>query len=97
VVVPAGSAAVDLFALESSDARLIDLKPQSTAQDLVESHIPTDMWAALLPHQQQGVLAGIRRGGRLLLADDMGLGKTAQVTAARGGSCTLWGSSTCTS
>jgi SNF2 family DNA or RNA helicase len=85
------------LALEASDARLIDLKPQSTAQDLVESHIPTDMWAALLPHQQQGVLAGIRRGGRLLLADDMGLGKTAQVQATGVGSCTGWCSNACTS
>lgn len=49
------------------------------ARVLVESHIPADMWAALLPHQQAGVLAGVRRGGRLLLADEMGLGKTAQV------------------
>jgi SNF2 family DNA or RNA helicase len=52
---------------------------------LVDSHIPADLWAALLPHQQAGVLAGVRRGGRLLLADDMGLGKTAQVRLSSAG------------
>jgi hypothetical protein len=39
-------------------------------------------WSLLLPHQREGVLAGLRRGGRLLLADEMGLGKTAQVRCA---------------
>ena len=36
---------------------------------------------ALLPFQVEGVLFGISRGGRLLLADDMGLGKTLQAAA----------------
>lgn len=49
-------------------------------------HEPTTLTHSLtqpLPHSlhhcRQGVLAGVRRRGRLLLADDMGLGKTAQV------------------
>jgi hypothetical protein len=76
----AAAAAVDLQALEGSSAALIPLKSQSSAEDLVESHIPRSKWDALLAHQREGVLAGVRRGGRLLLADDMGLGKSAQVS-----------------
>lgn len=77
--IPAGAPPVDLEALEASNAALIPLLAADAARVLVDSLIPPDMWAALLPHQQAGVLAGVRRGGRLLLADDMGLGKTAQV------------------
>jgi SNF2 family DNA or RNA helicase len=52
-------------------------------------------WSALLPHQGEGVMAGLRRGGRLLLADEMGLGKTAQVRAvsSRVFKCVCWPSS----
>ena len=73
------AAPVDLLALESSDAILISPETQAQARAVVDATIPADLWSLLLPHQQEGVLAGVRRGGRLLLADEMGLGKTAQV------------------
>ena len=33
---------------------------------------------ALLPFQRDGVLFGLRRGGRVLIGDEMGVGKTLQ-------------------
>ena len=37
--------------------------------------------AALLPFQREGVAAGLRWRGRMLLGDEMGLGKTLQATS----------------
>ena len=70
---------LDMSALEASDARLVPLLSPPQAEELVHSTIPPESWDQLMPHQQMGVLAGVRRGGRVLLADEMGLGKTAQV------------------
>ena len=36
---------------------------------------------ALLPFQREGVEAGLKLGGRILIADEMGLGKTVQAIA----------------
>lgn len=76
------AAAANLLALEASDARLLPLGTQQEAEQLVSARIPQATWEQLLPHQREGVLAGVRRGGRLLIADEMGLGKTAQVRGA---------------
>lgn len=74
-----------MCALESSDARLVPLLTCEEAERQVSSVIPAATWDALMQHQQAGVLAGLRRRGRLLLADEMGLGKTAQFSASKGG------------
>lgn len=68
-----------MSALENSDARLVPLVSPSVAESVVRDFIPPECWDQLMPQQQVGVLAGVRRGGKLLLADEMGLGKTAQV------------------
>lgn len=43
--------------------------------------IPPELEAILLPFQKEGVLFGLRRSGRLLIADEMGVGKTLQAIA----------------
>ncbi|WIA08961.1 hypothetical protein OEZ85_008376 [Tetradesmus obliquus] len=68
----------DLLALEASEARLLPLLGQEEAEETALAANLEPQWSALLPHQREGVLAGLRRAGRLLLADEMGLGKTAQ-------------------
>lgn len=45
------------------------------------SRIDGLLLATLLPFQMEGVIYGINRNGRLLIADDMGLGKTFQALA----------------
>lgn len=45
------------------------------------ARIPSDLEAVLLPFQREGVLFGLRRGGRVLIADEMGVGKTLQAIA----------------
>ena len=43
--------------------------------------MPAFLEAALLPFQREGVLFGLARGGRCLIADEMGVGKTVQAIA----------------
>jgi SNF2 family DNA or RNA helicase len=43
--------------------------------------MPASLRGALLPFQQQGVLYGLARQGRVLIADEMGVGKTVQALA----------------
>lgn len=43
--------------------------------------MPASLRSALLPFQQAGVLYGLARHGKVLLADEMGVGKTAQALA----------------
>lgn len=41
--------------------------------------VDPELWGRLFAYQREGVLAGVRFGGRVLYADEMGLGKTVQV------------------
>ena len=43
--------------------------------------IPRPLREALMPFQREGVLFGVRHGGRALIADEMGVGKTVQAIA----------------
>eukprot|EP00884_Botryococcus_braunii_P002065 jgi/Botrbrau1/1185/Bobra.0162s0066.1 len=43
--------------------------------------IPPSLEAALMPFQKDGVLFGLQRSGRILIADEMGVGKTLQAIA----------------
>lgn len=43
--------------------------------------LPPHLEAALLPFQKEGVLFGLERGGKCLIADEMGVGKTVQALA----------------
>ena len=43
--------------------------------------IPQPLREALMPFQKEGVLFGVRQGGRALIADEMGVGKTVQAIA----------------
>ena len=52
--------------------------PQSTSGDVDLSSIDPILVRALIPFQKEGVIFGIKRNGRVLIADDMGLGKTIQ-------------------
>jgi hypothetical protein len=63
--------------------------PEKTALKAVESRIALDAapsvpiesggpWRNLHPYQRDGIAAGIKRNGRILIADEMGLGKTVQ-------------------
>lgn len=79
---PGAASLCDLAALEASEFRLVELADQEDAEETVAMANLGELWEQLMPHQREGVLAGVRRGGRLLLADEMGLGKTAQVGAA---------------
>ena len=54
-------------------------EPQKQIKDASLAEFAT--FNSLLPFQMEGVMFGISRGGRLLLADDMGLGKTLQAAA----------------
>eukprot|EP00198_Chlamydomonas_reinhardtii_P008402 XP_001697739.1 SNF2 superfamily protein [Chlamydomonas reinhardtii] len=40
--------------------------------------VDPELWGRLFAYQREGVLAGVRFGGRVLYADEMGLGKTVQ-------------------
>ncbi|CAM9154072.1 unnamed protein product, partial [Choristocarpus tenellus] len=46
--------------------------------------LPRDLRCTLLPFQKEGVLYGLRRQGRCLIADEMGTGKTLQALAIMG-------------
>ncbi|OXA46685.1 SWI/SNF-related matrix-associated actin-dependent regulator of chromatin subfamily A-like protein 1 [Folsomia candida] len=52
--------------------------PQSNNDDVDLSSIDPILVRALIPFQKEGVIFGIKRNGRVLIADDMGLGKTIQ-------------------
>lgn len=43
--------------------------------------LPCALGAALMPFQRDGVLYGLQRAGRCLIADEMGVGKTLQSIA----------------
>lgn len=43
--------------------------------------LPPSLGAALLPFQREGVVFGLERHGRVLIADEMGVGKTVQAIA----------------
>lgn len=45
------------------------------------ARMPAFLEAALLPFQREGVLFGLARAGRCLIADEMGVGKTVQAIA----------------
>lgn len=45
------------------------------------SNVPAGLRKALLPFQEEGVLFGLARHGRMMLADEMGVGKTLQAIA----------------
>jgi len=61
---------LDTFLRPSTAEPSTDLRP-------VEAHLLDQ----LMPFQREGVLYGVSRGGRVLIADDMGLGKTVQALA----------------
>eukprot|EP00850_Spirogloea_muscicola_P005681 SM000026S08930 [mRNA] locus=s26:539501:546330:- [translate_table: standard] len=54
---------------------------EAEAQACLRTRLPTKLSGALMPFQREGVLFGLRRGGRCLIADDMGVGKTIQAIA----------------
>ncbi|CAD6227673.1 GSCOCG00001353001-RA-CDS [Cotesia congregata] len=51
-------------------------KPQKAEPDL--SRIDPKLMETLMPFQREGILFGINKNGRCMIADDMGLGKTIQ-------------------
>eukprot|EP00850_Spirogloea_muscicola_P004277 SM000018S03642 [mRNA] locus=s18:505658:512598:+ [translate_table: standard] len=54
---------------------------EAEAQACLRTKLSTKLSIALMPFQREGVLFGLRRGGRCLIADDMGVGKTIQAIA----------------
>lgn len=64
--------------------------PQSLTKKLLEynnihnvkidlsERLESDFYNKLYPYQREGIIFGIKRDGKLLIADDMGLGKTIQ-------------------
>eukprot|EP00850_Spirogloea_muscicola_P002849 SM000011S19027 [mRNA] locus=s11:399749:406722:- [translate_table: standard] len=60
---------------------------EAEAQACLRTKLPTKLLGALMPFQREGVLFGLRRGGRCLIADDMGVGKTIQVLAIALATC----------
>ncbi|CAM9141421.1 unnamed protein product, partial [Sphacelaria rigidula] len=56
------------------------LEPITHCESLVYT-LPAGLRDTLLPFQREGVMYGLRRRGRLLIADEMGTGKTLQALA----------------
>ncbi|CAM9093811.1 unnamed protein product, partial [Hapterophycus canaliculatus] len=59
------------------------LDPLDTCEAMLYS-LPAGLRETLLPFQRDGVLYGLRRKGRCLIADEMGTGKTLQALAVMG-------------
>jgi SWI/SNF-related matrix-associated actin-dependent regulator 1 of chromatin subfamily A len=59
-------------------AHEIRCKDEESINDLDLTPIGPELTAKIYGFQRMGIMAGIRNGGRILLADDMGLGKTVQ-------------------
>jgi hypothetical protein len=55
--------------------------PSADAVRQLYARMPPFLEAALLPFQREGVLFGLARDGRCLIADEMGVGKTVQAIA----------------
>ena len=69
-----------LHCLPPCRGTLRTLPPADAVQQLY-ARMPPFLEAALLPFQREGVLFGLARGGRCLIADEMGVGKTVQAIA----------------
>jgi len=59
-----------------------NLEPLDACEALLY-HLPKGLRDTLLPFQREGVLYGLRRGGRCLIADEMGTGKVKRCCVAR--------------
>lgn len=55
------------------------LEPMGVCEALIYT-LPAGLRKTLLPFQRDGVLYGLRRKGRCLIADEMGTGKVRTVT-----------------
>lgn len=58
------------------------LEPLNVCRALIYT-IPVGLQETLLPFQRDGVLYGLRRKGRCLIADEMGTGKVCRRCAVR--------------
>src|SRR5687767_10804952 len=56
------------------------LAPEANVQARL-ARMPAALRAALMPFQLEGVMFGLQRQGRVLIADEMGVGKTLQAMA----------------
>ncbi|KAG2440577.1 hypothetical protein HYH02_010160 [Chlamydomonas schloesseri] len=77
------------YQVQDAPARVLDIlvkrtspwNPRTTykqAEEWVLPRVEPELWGRLFAYQREGVLAGVRFGGRVLFADEMGLGKTVQ-------------------
>ncbi|PNW83616.1 hypothetical protein CHLRE_05g236950v5 [Chlamydomonas reinhardtii] len=77
------------YRVQDAPPRVLDIlvkrtsawSPRTTykqAEEWVLPKVDPELWGRLFAYQREGVLAGVRFGGRVLYADEMGLGKTVQ-------------------
>jgi SNF2 family DNA or RNA helicase len=59
----------------------VGVLPPSEVEASYVKGMPVSLAAALMPFQHEGVMFGLARGGRCLIADEMGVGKTLQAIA----------------
>lgn len=53
----------------------------SRLEEQLSGGVPKPLQSVLMPFQREGVLFGLARSGRVLIADEMGVGKTLQALA----------------
>lgn len=55
--------------------------PPEDAAALMAERLDPGLFKVLLPFQKEGIVAGLKFHGRILIADEMGVGKTVQAIA----------------
>ena len=63
---------------ESLTKKLLEYKNIHNVKIDLSERLESDFYDKLYPYQREGIIFGIKRDGKLLIADDMGLGKTIQ-------------------